>query len=207
MNVLPFTLAAVCACIPIGWRRWKYQRHQELLAAQLRRSLQGLAHGMRVGVSFLQALSYVAQEGEEPLASEWRRLLQTVNLGTPLSEALDALTERVPIREIRWFVTAVRVTQETGGSLAEILASLADTLQERETLREKIAALTAQGKASGMLLSVIPFLILAVLYLIDPEMVRPLFETTPGQWMLSGVIVLLVLGGLVIHHIVAIRPA
>jgi tight adherence protein B len=104
-----------------------------------------------------------------------------------------------------WFVAAVQITQSTGGSLADVLDTLSTTLQERESLRDKVSALTAQGKASGALLSALPFLVTGALFVIAPKMVAPMFTTFIGQMMLAGVLVFIVIGTVVIERIVSIR--
>ena len=95
-----------------------------------------------------------------------------------------------------WFVASVQITQSTGGSLADVLDTLAETLQERQTLRDKVSALTAQGKASGLVLAALPFMLLAALRVIVPELVRPMFTTMAGQGMIAGVMISVTIGGL-----------
>jgi tight adherence protein B len=203
--ILLTTFVALLAGLPILIKKISRQRHERLLALQLRQSLQSMVHCLQVGTSFLQALDRVAQEGEDPLAREWRTLIQSIRMGTSTRQALSDLQHRVPLKEMAWFVTAAQITQETGGSLSGVLESLASTLQERETLREKVSALTAQGKASGALLSALPFLMICALSTIAPEMISPLFNTVSGQIMLAGVIVMVSIGGLVIFKIVSIK--
>jgi tight adherence protein B len=194
LSGLPCLLLSVCR-----------ERRNRLMSQQLRLSLQGMVHSLQVGTSFFQALERVSRECDEPLAQEWRVVRQSVQLGTPLHQALEDLARRVPLREMNWFVTAVQISQQTGGSLSGVLQTLVETLQERETLREKVAALAAQGKASGIVLGTLPFLLMGALSLIAPELLRPLFSTQIGQMMLSGVIILVATGGLVIFRIVSIR--
>jgi tight adherence protein B len=203
--ILLIAIGVLGACIPGAIKKWKAQRQRTLLASQLRQSLQNMVHALRVGVSFMQALDYAAQEGEEPLVSHWRRLLQSIRIGKPLADALRELSERVTLKEMGWFVAAVQITQSTGGSLADVLETLSSTLQEQQSLREKVGALTAQGKASGALLSALPFLVTGALYLIAPKRVAPMFTTLIGQAMLAGVLVMIALGSVVIHRIVSIR--
>jgi tight adherence protein B len=203
--ILLIVIGVLGACLPVIMKRWKAERQRLLLASQLRQSLQNMVHALRVGVSFMQALDYAAQEGEEPLVSHWRRLLQSIRVGQPLVDALRELSERVPLKEMGWFVAAVQITQSTGGSLADVLDQLSTTLQERESLRDKVSALTAQGKASGALLSALPFLVTGALFVIAPKMVAPMFTTLIGQMMLAGVLVFIVIGGVVIERIVSIR--
>lgn len=181
------------------------RKKRRKFAGQLRADLQKIVHALRVGTGLNQALQRAAQEGEEPLASEWRQVLQTVELGSSLGDAVAELRQRVPIKEMSWFVTAVQITQGTGGSLSEVLDTLATTLQERQALNEKISALTAQGKGSGYLLSVLPFGMMGALYVIAPEFIRPLFETGIGQMMFASVLVSLAIGTSVIQKIVTIK--
>jgi tight adherence protein B len=205
MLSLVFTLGLLLAGIPYLKKVIAKQRWNRLMAQQLRQSSQAMAHSLQVGSSFLQALERAAQDGEDPLAKEWTTVIHSVRMGTSMRQALNELGERVPLREMGWFITAAQITQETGGSLAGVLESLAETLQERETLREKVSALTAQGKASGGLLSLLPFLMMAALYFIAPEFILPLFTTPSGQMLLAVIIILVTIGGLVIFKIVSIK--
>lgn len=205
MYLLIGVLILAGSLIPIGLRALRRERENRLLAMQLRQALQGMVHSLRVGGGFLQALARVADDAEPPLAPELKAVMHSVRMGNPLNQALTELKYRVPLRDVAWFVTAAQITQETGGSLAGVLETLAETLQERETLREKVAALTAQGKASGLLLSVLPFVLMGVLAVIAPEMVKPLFFTSTGQMLLAGVLVGVSVGGVVIYQIVSIR--
>jgi len=192
------------AFLPLLVRAIQKEKARERQSTQFRTSLQNITHALRVGVGLSQALDYTAKEGAEPLASEWRRVQQAVRIGEPLSQALEEFAQRVPMKEVRWFTTAVQITQNTGGSLAEVLETLAGSLQEQQTLREKIKALTAQGKASGILLAILPYALLAALSVIAPDMASVLFQTAIGQMVLVGVTLSLCVGGLVIKKIVTI---
>ena len=187
--------------------RWPIfeERRKQQLARQLRQSLQTLTHGLRVGISFPQALERAAEDADLPLQREWRRVLESLRLGKSLEQALADLPAHVPLQEMRWFVTAVLITQSTGGSLAPVLENLAHTLQEREALRDKISALTAQGKASGILLGILPWGLMSVLAVIAPKMVRTLFMTSAGHALLLAVAAGDFLGGIFIYKIVTIK--
>lgn len=191
--------------LPFLLRSIRREHRNRLLSRQLRQSLQSMGHSLQAGSSFLQALDRTAREGEEPLVREWRTVVQSVQLGTSLHQALGDLARRVPLKEMSWFVTAVQISQQTGGSLSGVLQTLAATLQERETLRDKVSALTAQGKASGAVLGALPFLLMGALAVIAPELIRPLFITQAGQTMLAVVVILVAMGGLVIFKIVSIK--
>ena len=182
----------------------KEQRAREKAAAQFRVSLQNMVHALRAGVGLTQAVDYAAREGQEPVAGHWRWMLQALQVGKSMSDTLEELTQRLPLREAQWFATAVQITHSTGGSLAEVLDTLANVLQEQQNLREKVSALTAQGKASGVLLGALPFLVLGALALVAPEMARPMFTTWKGQALLCVMIVMVACGGWIIRKIVTV---
>src|SRR4051812_28821512 len=125
-------------------------RQQRRLTIQFCRSLDLMVHALRVGTSFHQALDRVAEEADLPLAQEWKRLAQALKVGVPMAQALTEFKQRIHLRVADWFTTAVQVTLQAGGSLAGVLEHLANSLREREALAEKLAALTAQGKASAI---------------------------------------------------------
>ena len=205
MIILLLVVGLILGCCPYGLRYLRGQKRDRLLALQLRQSLQSMVHALQVGTSFLQALERAADEGEAPLAKEFQTVIHSVRMGASLPEALSSLGVRVPLKEMKWFITAGVITQQTGGSLSGVLETLANTLQERETLREKVAALTAQGKVSGVLLSILPFVMMGALSFIAPEMIKPLFVTAVGQMMLAAVIGSVTIGGWVIFKIVSIK--
>jgi tight adherence protein B len=202
--ILILLICALVAAVPFLVQRIRQERAKERLAAQFRASLQNIAHALRVGVGLSQALEYAAKEGAEPLSGEWRTVLQAVRIGQPLGEALQDFAQRIALKEARWFTTAVQITQFSGGSLSDVLETLAETLQAQEALRQKVGALTAQGKASGILLSLLPYALLGALGVVAPEMAAPFFTTWVGQAVLAGVTLSLATGGLVIKKIVTI---
>lgn len=181
------------------------QRAQRLIARQFRESLRLIVHALQVGTGLQQALEVAAREGQKPLATEWERLLQSLHVGRTWDQGLKEFSDRVRIPAVPWFVAAVHVTRQTGGSLADVLLSLAETLQERETLREKVSALTAQGKASGCVLAALPFVLLGTLQMIVPDLMRPMFETNTGLRLLAGVLMSVSIGGYLIWAIVSIK--
>jgi tight adherence protein B len=147
--------------------------------------------------------SVVAQT-KPPLADELAEVLKQVQLGTPMHVALVNMTRRVESRDLRIVVTAINLARETGGNLGEILLRLADTMKERKRIQGKIVSLTAQGKASGLVMSAVPFLLLIVLYAMEPQMVGLMFTTLLGNVMLCAVVVMVLLGSVLVKKIVQI---
>jgi len=117
--VLLFTFGILFAGLPFLLKVIRRQRWNRLVLWQLRQSIQGMAHCLQAGSSFLQALERASQDGEDPLARELNTMINSVRMGVPLPQALKELGERVQLKEMTWFVTAAQISQETGGSLAE----------------------------------------------------------------------------------------
>jgi tight adherence protein B len=204
MWILLLTLGAILAALPYGLRVLRLQRERRLQATQLRQALQTLRQALQAGAGFLQAFERATAESADPLGQELKTVLYSVQTGRPLDESLIHLRERIGLPEMQWFTTAVIVTQQTGGSLGPVLDQLSNTLQEREAFREKLDALTAQGKASGLLLSLLPFVMLVVLWFIAPDLVTPLFTTEVGQLLLASVLISICIGGVVMFKIVSV---
>lgn len=193
--ILWSVLAFLAAGLPWVWRAHRREVQHVLLARQLHASLVQLVQALRVGVSLQQGFEYVAHESAPPLSLEWKRLLRRLSLGDSWSDALGELPFRVPVAEVKWFVMALEITRKSGGSLADVLESLASMIEERQMARDKVDALTAQGKASGLVLAALPFVVLGALRLFVPDLVHPMFTTSLGQSMIAGVFVLVAVGG------------
>lgn len=138
------------------------------------------------------------------MANHWKGLCQSLGVGQTLAEALEQFCETLGFREARWFTAAVLVTKSTGGSLADVLETLAESLNEQQALRDKIQALTAQGIASGALLSILPFVVLIAVAVMAPEIARPLVASWSGQVLLVIITALVASGGWVIYKIVTV---
>jgi tight adherence protein B len=140
-----------------------------------------LATSLRAGYSFLQALDTVSKEIGEPSATEFQRVVAEIRLGRPIDEALTVMAERVGSPDMKWAVIAINVQRQVGGNLAEVLDIVATTVRERAYIRRQVNVLSAEGRLSVVILSVIPFLLLAYLAIINPEYLEPLFSTTAGM--------------------------
>jgi len=163
-----------------------------------------ISNSLRAGTSFVQSLDIIVKETKPPISTEFNKTIQEIKLGIPVSQALVNLSNRIKSKDLEIFVTTVNIARETGGSLPEILNIIADTIRERNKLKGKIAALTAQGKMSGFVVGSMPFLLMGILYLMSPDLIEPMFNTLIGQLMLAIVVIFVIIGGLLIHKIVTI---
>jgi tight adherence protein B len=146
----------------------------------------------------------MVKDTRPPLADEFSEVLRKTRLGVPLSEALDGLSLKIGSKDLRMAVISMNLAKEAGGNMGEILSRLTETMQERQKIKGKVMALTAQGRASGIVMSCIPFLLLGILYVMQPEIMGLLFTTLPGNIMLAVVILMVSAGVLVIDRIVKI---
>jgi len=200
---LPFGL--VLACSPFFYivrvRRARLRKFEEMFPE----SLEFLARSMRAGHAFTVSLELIHTEFQEPLASEFRRAFDEQNLGLPLEMAFQKLAERVPLMDVRFFVSAVVLQKRTGGNLAELLDKLAHLIRERFKLRGRIRAISAHGRMTGTVLSLIPVAVGSIMFVVNPGLVRFFFADELGRMMLGGAIGLQLLGYLLIRKIVAIE--
>ncbi len=155
-------------------------RRQAAIQAQLADTLMVIASSMRAGHSFLQSLDSASKEIDQPAAGEFGRVLQEIRLGRDTDAALEALVERVGSQDLEWAVTAIKIQRKIGGNLAEVLETVANTIRERDTLRRQMRVLSAEGRISAAVLSVLPVLIASYLMIVNPDYLRTLVTTTPG---------------------------
>lgn len=172
---------------------------------QLADCLSLVANSLRAGFSFLQTMEIISREMEPPMSTEFARVMGDTSLGKSLDEALHDMDERVGSADFSLVVTAVLIQQQVGGNLATILDTIRSTITERIRLRREIGTLTAQGKASGMVLTVIPIAMALFLYLTAPNYITPLFTTNIGRMFIGGAILLVIIGFLIIRKIVDIK--
>jgi tight adherence protein B len=153
-----------------------------------------LASSLRAGHSFLQALDSVAQEIDEPAASEFARTLSEIRLGRKMDDALTALAARAGGQDLEWAVTAINIQRKVGGNLAEVLETVASTIRERQTIRRQVKVLSAEGRMSVWILFALPFGIASYLGVVNPEYLSVLTATTRGHVMLAIAGVLMLVG-------------
>jgi tight adherence protein B len=171
---------------------------------QLIEALGMITNSVRAGQSFTQALENLVKDSKPPLSTEFELVLKKIKLGTPVGDALIEMSDKVKSNDLRISVLSINLARESGGNMGEILSRIAETMRERKKIHGKIAALTAQGKASGIVMGCVPFILLAVLYFIQPSMMGLLFTTFLGNVMLCVVVIMITVGMVVINKIVSI---
>jgi tight adherence protein B len=161
------------------------ERRRKRLEAQALEAMGLLASGLRAGYSVPQAIALVARNSLEPTASEFAIAAQEISVGVGLDEAMARLSMRTANSDYELVSIIVRVQHEVGGNLAQILDSVGHTLRERFELRRQVESLTAQQQLSSVVLTILPFALLAFLFLMDRSFVEPLFSQTAGRFLLA----------------------
>src|SRR5579864_5866007 len=192
--LLPYSLAS--------YRRNKrFEKFEELFPE----AIDTLARAVRAGHAFTTALEMITNEISEPVAGEFRKLYEEQKFGMPVRDALMNLTDRMPLVDVKFFVTAVMLQRETGGNLAEILDNLSYLIRERFKIQRQVRVYTAQGRLTMALLMGMPPIIVTVMLLLNPGFIRPLFADPIGHTLLVAGIILQTIGYFVIRKIVRIQ--
>jgi len=177
----------------------KRQQRQRLnkFNDQLGDMLNLMVNGLRAGYSTMQAMEAVSKELPTPISDEFRRVVQEMQLGVPMETALDNLLRRIPSDDLDFVVTAINVQREVGGNLSEILDSISYTIRERVRIKGEIRVMTAQVRASGTLLSILPMGLALILWFMNPEYLLSFFEGPSPLcgWAAIGLIIIMIATG------------
>jgi tight adherence protein B len=182
-------------------RNQRFEKFEELFPE----AIDTLARAVRAGHAFTTALEMITNEVGEPVSGEFRQLYEEQKFGMPVRDALINLTERMPLVDVKFFVTAVMLQRETGGNLAEILDNLSYVIRERFKIQRQVRVYTAQGRLTMALLMGMPPIIVIVMIVLNPSFIRPLFSDPIGHTLLVVGIVLQTVGYFVIRKIIRIQ--
>ena len=191
--------------IPYAWASHMRAKRFAKFEEKFPEAIDTLARAVRAGHAFTTALEMIANEISEPVASEFRQLYEEQKFGLPVREALLNLTDRVPLVDVKFFVTAVMLQRETGGNLAEILDNLSYVIRERFKILRQVRVHTAQGRLTMVLLMALPPTIVVLMQVMNPGFIKPLFTDPIGHAFIVGGITLQTIGYFVIRRIIRIQ--
>jgi tight adherence protein B len=189
----------------VVWLRYKRTMRLRRFEEQFPEALELMSRAIRSGHAFQSAMGMVADELPAPVGAEFRLSFDQQNFGLPLRDALAGLAERVPLLDVKFFVTAVSIQRETGGNLAEILDNLAHVVRERFKILRQVRVHTAHGRFTGYVLLALPPALAVVLRFINPEHMELLFQERMGHMMLMGAIVMQAIGYVWIRRVIRIE--
>jgi tight adherence protein B len=190
---------------PLFYVRYKRARRLADFEEQLPEALDFLARSMRAGHAFSISLDMMGSESPDPIGQEFRALFAELNLGALLDTALENFAKRVPLLDVRLFVSSVLLQRQTGGNLSEVLSRLAYLIRERFRLKGQVKAASAHGRLTSMVLTLMPIVMVVALSFVAPDYLPEMAKDPDGKWMIAGAIVCQVAGYLVMRRIVNIK--
>ncbi len=204
-GVILLGLGAFGASIPYVAMRRKRNKRLSEIEAQLPDALDLISRTLLAGHAFMMGLKLVGDQLEDPLAKEFRKAFEEINFGLSVAEAMKGLSDRVDSVDVRFFVTSLLVQLETGGNLAEIIASISRLIRARFELLGKIQALSAEGRISAGIMFALPLFVGTALYTISPKYMSLLFTDPMGQSMVKTGAGFMLLGLYVTRRMIQIR--
>lgn len=193
------------ALLPVLFVRFRRTRRIRRFEEQFPEAIELIARALRAGHAFPTGLSMVAEEMAPPVGPEFKLLYDEQNYGLSLPEAMRNFARRIPLLDARFFVTAVLTQRESGGNLSEVLDNLAAVIRERFKVKRQIRVISAHGRITGWILSLLPVALAVVLMFLVPGHIQKLFTNTLGKQMIAAALVLEVVGALLIRKIVQVE--
>jgi tight adherence protein B len=175
-------LVALIIVLALAWASWrvfvlgKVERRRKAFEAQLPEALSLIASSLEAGHTFQHAIQMMVEEANPPLNEEFARVIADTSLGDPLMVALDHMSERLQIRDLAWVVQAIRIHQQVGGKLAELLVTLSEFMRSREEIRREVQVLTAEGRLTAYVLGALPVFEFMVIKTVNPTYLNPMFH-------------------------------
>lgn len=189
-----------------GFPRWyvghKRKRRFNQFLDELPNGVDIIVRGVKAGLPLADCIKVVARESREPVATEFRKITETQVMGVSLAEAVARLPDRVPLAEANFFAIVVAIQQKAGGGLAEALGNLSRVLRGRKSLKGKIKALSSEAKSSAAIIGAMPFGVGSIIYLINPDYMMMLFNTTSGNIIIGGCLFWMFIGIMVMRHMI-----
>jgi tight adherence protein B len=196
---------AVGYFIPGFYVKFRMRKRLKAFNNQLGDTLVLLSNALKAGYSFAQAIDTVAKNAASPMSDEFARAVREMNLGGSVDEALQNMVRRIDSPDFDLVVTAVAIHRTVGGNLAEILDNIAYTIRERIRIKGEIQTLTAQARASGWIITVLPIALATFMAFITPTYFRPMLENPVGWVMIGAGIFLIFIGNVLIRKVVQIE--
>src|SRR5277367_1739129 len=199
---IPLLVGIVAAIVPFCVIALKRRRRLRKFEENFPEALDLLGRAVRAGHAFTTGLEMIATESADPVAGEFRATFEEQNFGLPLRDALLNMTERMPLVDVRFFVTALLIQKETGGNLAEILDGLSRVIRDRFRIYREVKTRTAQGRLTAAILISLPLAVMLALELINPTYLRVLFDDPAGPTVLAIAATMQVIGSLLLWKII-----
>jgi tight adherence protein B len=198
-------LGLVTSAVPYLYVRRTRTQRLRTFEEQFPEAIDLIARSLRAGHTFTTGLGIAAEEIPAPVGLEFRRVYDEQNFGMAMPDALKAMARRVPVLDARFFVTAVLTQREAGGNLAEVLDNLSAVMRERFKVKRQIRVVSAHGRITAWVLSLLPPALAAVLYAVSPQFMRVLVDDPLGLRLIAFAVVMQIIGTFVISRLVQVE--
>ncbi len=202
----PIAAAAAAFVGAFGLPRWVLKfltkRRQFKFVDNFANAIDIIVRGVKSGLPLNECLGIIARESPAPINEEFREVVEQSRIGIPISECFDRMMARMPLPEVKFFAIVIAIQQQSGGNLSEALGNLSGVLRDRKTLTGKVRALSAEAKASAMVLGALPFIVMSMVYVSAPKYIAVLFNTMIGNFMLACAAIWMTCGVLVMRKMI-----
>jgi tight adherence protein B len=202
---VPIVVAVLAGLLPIAYVAIKRRRRLKRFEENFPEALDLLNRALRAGHAFTTGMGMIASEAPEPIAGEFRTTFEEQNFGLPLRDALQNLGDRVPLIDVRFFVTALLIQKETGGNLSEILASLSHVIRDRFRIYRDVRVKSAHGRLTAAILIALPPVVVLLLQVLNPHYMTVLVEDPIGPKILWGAAIWQVIGSALLWKVIHIE--
>lgn len=204
---VPFYFAGIFAVagaylLPRFYVKRRRKSYQNKFLEELPNAVEAIVRGVKTGLPLNDSMRVVAKDTKEPVKSEFGRVLDQQSFGFSMTEAVQVLLDRVPLPEVNFFVVVISVQQQAGGNLSEALGNLARVLRNRKKMKQKVAAMSSEAKASAGIIGSLPIIVAIMVSLVSPEYLQPLISTPLGQVWLGVAAIMMCLGVFVMNRMV-----
>jgi tight adherence protein B len=198
----PFIALAAAFVGALGLPRWllaqKTKWRQAKFLNEFANAIDIIVRGVKSGLPLNECLGIISRESPSPIREEFQDMVEQQRVGVPLTECFDRMMQRVPLPEVKFFAIVLGIQSQAGGNLSEALGNLSGVLRDRKRMQGKVKALSAEAKASAMVLGALPFIVMTMVYVTTPDYIALLFTKKMGQfllvaaavWMSAGIFIM-----------------
>ncbi|WDR02252.1 type II secretion system F family protein [Devosia algicola] len=198
----PVFAVGIAYLMPRWYVARRRKRYQSKFLDELPNAVEAIVRGVKTGLPLNDSMRVVAKDAKEPVRSEFARVLDQQSVGMSMTEAVSVMLDRVPLSEINFFVVVITVQQQSGGNLSEALTNLARVLRNRKKMKQKVAAMSAEAKASAIIIGSLPFVVAGLVSLVTPGYLAPLWTTFLGQIWAGVAVLMLSMGVFVMNRMI-----
>ncbi|MGE0230362.1 MAG: type II secretion system F family protein [Flavobacteriaceae bacterium] len=188
--------------IPAWLLKFLKARRQRKFLDEFASAVDVIVRGIKAGLPVNDCFRVIAKESQEPVRSEFRRIIETQALGLTLAECVAKMYERMPLPEANFFSIVITIQQQSGGNLAEALTNLSTVLRGRKKMKAKIRAVSQEAKASAAIIGALPLIVMLLVSITSPDYISLLWTERLGHMMLAGSAVWMTIGVLVMRKMI-----